>query len=147
MTQTFAEWLDAFRRERNWSMRAMALRFGISPSTMQDIVTGISLPRPATLKIISERTGVDYDRLLELAGYRTAESKAADPRVDWVIAEAEKLSPERQAAFWRTAATFLREIVTLSRAGEVSEEQGTEALQVDDPVVREPESAVLRRAS
>jgi transcriptional regulator with XRE-family HTH domain len=117
MNTDLPDWLVRYQREHGWTMRQMALRFGIPPSTMHGIIHGRARADPATLRKIAAASHVTLDELLVLAGHRPEGRPTKDPSVDEVIALAEQMPPERRQQFWKLARQMALAIERLPEDG------------------------------
>lgn len=66
----FGEQLKKLRESRGYSLRQLAMRSGVSFGQISKIENGTrGVPKPDTIEKLAKGLGVDYDYLMELAGY------------------------------------------------------------------------------
>ncbi len=66
----FAEYLKQLRETKNWTVNQLALRSGVSPAQISRIENGKrGVPRPETIKKLSEGLGESYEEMMKVAGY------------------------------------------------------------------------------
>src|SRR5688500_12001603 len=100
-TETLGTTLKRGRRERELSLRDVERRTGIKSGHLSQIETGtIARPDMAILWVLAEAYGLDFDRLLALAGLAPGgeSSGRARQRMTVALRALEELSPEEQAA-------------------------------------------------
>jgi lambda repressor-like predicted transcriptional regulator len=68
MSSEFAGWLKAELAKRGWSMRQLALRAGITPPSVTDIVRTGATPRMETIVKMADALEVDPMVMLRVAG-------------------------------------------------------------------------------
>ena len=99
--ETLGAALKRARRERELSLRDVERRTGVKSGHLSQIETGtIAKPDMAILWDLAEVYGLDFDRLLRLAGLGSgAESSGrARQRMTVALRALEELSPAEQAA-------------------------------------------------
>ena len=67
MNGNFGEWLDKELIQRGWSQSELARRGGVSPSTVQQAVTGITKPGPRLCQAIARAFGMPAEEVFRLA--------------------------------------------------------------------------------
>lgn len=79
MAETFGDYLRRLREQKGLSIQQLAAHAGISGAQISRIENGIrGVPKPATLRKISEAVGIGYEELMEHAGYLNETSGAKD---------------------------------------------------------------------
>ena len=68
MSSEFGEWLEAELAKRGWSRRQLALRAGITPASVTNIVRTGAMPRMETIIKMAEAMGEDPAVVLRAAG-------------------------------------------------------------------------------
>ena len=106
----FADWFRAELRRRQWSLSDLSRRLrqvrgdgepAPAPSVVSRWARGLRPPSPEPIKLVGEVFGADVDRLLTLAGHRSAteELVADDPRSRVVtLVKRTRLDEERALA-------------------------------------------------
>lgn len=64
--KTLGEFIRVERNKRNWSLRELARRLGITPPFLSDIELGKRYPSPETLERIADEFGVSVSALEKL---------------------------------------------------------------------------------
>lgn len=85
MKQPFGEYLKELRETKGLTINQLATAAGISGSQISRIENGLrGVPKPATVRKISEATGVTYEELMEKAGYLQDQGTASEESVpEW----------------------------------------------------------------
>jgi transcriptional regulator with XRE-family HTH domain len=68
MSSEFGEWLEAELAKRGWSMRQLALRAGVHPASVTNIVRSGATPRMKTILKMAEALEADPMVMLRIAG-------------------------------------------------------------------------------
>lgn len=89
MTQEFGDYMKHLRETKGLTINQLAAAAGISGSQISRIENGLrGVPKPATLRKISEATGVPYEELMDHAGYLQDQGLTGDEVVpEWATSK------------------------------------------------------------
>lgn len=105
--ENLCELIVTKRKDLKLSLREAAKKIGISHSYLSTLEKGIDprtnapiKPTPETLNLISNAYNLNYEQLMELAGYLTAdgqqpEPKKLSPKIETIAAHLEDLDDEQ----------------------------------------------------
>jgi transcriptional regulator with XRE-family HTH domain len=77
MEHTFGEWLDQERTRRGWSQSELARRGKVSPSAIQQVISGVTRPGPRSCQAIALALEMPPDDVYRLAGLLPPRPKPA----------------------------------------------------------------------
>ncbi len=97
MNDNLSTWMSKELKKRDWSMRKLARRMGVSATTVTDIVNGVARPSVNMCNKIANELGVSPQHVMRLAGMLPPLPSDPEKRaqLEW-LEQMERLTPEER---------------------------------------------------